>query len=272
MNSITRLTRRFVELLKSPSRRSADPITAEFRRQSNGSAGRRILSLRPVAMLLSLGAAVLLSPQGAAQSTPAPRTPTKAPAVKRTPEPSTGWVSLFNGKDLTGWVKVGKEKWDVEDGTIHGQGMTKEYGYLRTEKKYQDFHLALRFKCEASGNSGVFFHSEFEPGTVKITQGLQFEIDRGLGKHTGGLYGDGRRWIVWPSPENETVIRPYDWNEFLLKVEGNHYVARLNGVVVVDFTDPAPVSFDGYISLQLHSGGEGNMRFKDLYIRDLSKR
>ena len=37
----------------------------------------------------------------------------------RTPKPKpfeTGWVSLFNGKDLQGWVKVGNEKWEVEDG------------------------------------------------------------------------------------------------------------------------------------------------------------
>jgi hypothetical protein len=68
------------------------------------------------------------------------------------------------------------------------------------------------------------------------------------------------------------VIRPNDWNEFLLKVEANHYVCRLNGVVMVDFTDPTPRSFDGYIALQLHSGGLGNMRFKDIFIRDLTKR
>ena len=55
-------------------------------------------------------------------------------------------------------------------------------------------------------------------------------------------------------------------------MEGNRYVARLNGVTVVDFTDPTQKSFDGYISLQLHSGGQGNMRFKDIFIRDLSKR
>jgi len=181
-------------------------------------------------------------------------------------------VSLFNGKDLTGWVKIGNEKWEVEDGVIHGQGITKEYGYLQTEKKYVDFDLSLRFKCEADGNSGVFFHAEFKPGTATITQGLQFEIDRGLNRHTGGLYGDGRQWIVWPAPELETVIRPYDWNDFLLSVHGNRYISRLNGVLMVDFTDPAPRSFDGYIALQLHSGGQGNMKFKDIYIRDLTKR
>jgi hypothetical protein len=119
----------------------------------------------------------------------------QAPAAKPA-EP--GWVQLFNGKDLTGWVKVGQEQWTVEDGAIVGVGVTKEYGYLRTEQKFVDFDLTLRFKVEADGNSGVFFHSDFPPGSVDISQGLQFEIDRVLNHHTGGLYGDGRQWIVWP--------------------------------------------------------------------------
>ena len=186
--------------------------------------------------------------------------------------PQTGWVSLFNGKDLTGWVTVGNEKWVVEDGTIHGQGVTKEYGYLRTEKAYKDFEMTLRFKCEAEGNSGVFFHTDFKPGTADVSQGLQFEIDRVLNHHTAGIYGDGRNWIVWPAAENETVIRPDDWNELWMRVVGNRYQSRLNGVPMVDFTDPAPRSFDGYIALQLHSGGQGNMRFKEIFIRDLTTR
>ncbi len=186
--------------------------------------------------------------------------------------PGEDWVQLFNGKDLTGWVEVGNEKWLVEDGAIHGMAISKEYGYLRTEKNYKDFHLSLKFKCEGDGNSGVFFHSEFKPGTATVTQGLQFEIDCAIGKHTAGLYGDGRAWIVWPAPENETVVRHNEWNEYLLKVEGNRYVTRLNGVLMVDFTDPTPKSFDGGISLQLHSGGQGNMRFRDIWIRDLTKR
>jgi hypothetical protein len=186
--------------------------------------------------------------------------------------PGEDWIRLFNGKDFSGWTRIGQEKWEVEDGVIHGTGVTKDYGYLRTEKNYKDFHLSLRFKCVGDGNSGVFFHSEFKPGTADITQGLQFEIDCTIGQHTGGLYGDGRQWIVWPAPENETVVRHNEWNEYLLKVEGNRYFSRLNGVVMVDFTDPKPKSFDGGISLQLHSGGRGDMMFKDVMIRDLTKR
>ena len=61
-------------------------------------------------------------------------------------------------------------------------------------------------------------------------------------------------------------------NEYFLKVVGNRYVSRLNGVAMVDFTDPKPVSRDGAIALQLHSGGRGNMKFKDIYVRDLTRR
>ncbi|HKD10317.1 MAG TPA: DUF1080 domain-containing protein [Bryobacteraceae bacterium] len=190
----------------------------------------------------------------------------------RAPLPNEQWVQLFNGTDLTGWDPVGKEKWTVEDSIIHGTTLTKDYGYLQTTKDYKDFHLALRFKCVGDGNSGVFFHTRFKTGTADVSQGLQFEIDPTLNHHTGGIYGDGRQWIVWPSPENEYVLRQQDWNEYLLMVEGNHYVARLNGVVVVDFTDPTPKSFDGTIALQLHSGGHGNMMFRDIYVRDLSRR
>lgn len=195
------------------------------------------------------------------------------PAIARAQEKSVWdapWVSLFNGRDLEGWQKVGNEKWVVEDGAIYGEGVTEEYGYLATEKTYSDFHLALQFKCEASGNSGVYIHTDFEPGTAKVTQGRQIEIDRAIGHHTGGIYGDGKGWIAWPAPELEAVLRPNDWNDMLIQVEGRRYLVRLNGVLVLDFTYPSPQATSGRIALQLHSGGEGRMRFKDIYVRDLS--
>jgi hypothetical protein len=186
--------------------------------------------------------------------------------------PGEDWELLFNGKDLTGWVNVGNEKWVVEDGTLHGVAVTKGYGYLQTERKFGNFHLSFKFKCEGDGNSGVFFHVQFKPGTADVTVGPQFEIDCAIGRHTGGVYTQKRQWIVWPAPENETVVRHNEWNEYLIKVEGNRFVSRLNGVTLVDYTDPKPETTEGPIALQLHSGGQGNMRFKDIMIRDLSKR
>ena len=187
--------------------------------------------------------------------------------------PGEDWISLFNGADLTGWTKIGRESWTVENGVIHGKGLTPAYGYLETNKDYKDFQLSLRFKCVGDGNSGVFFHTGFKPGSVDTTQGMQFEIDCTMMHHTGGVYGeDGRGWVVWPAPENESVVRMGEWNDYLVEVVGNRYKSRLNGVPMVDFTDPHPSSFDGRIALQLHAGGKGNMEFKDLWIRDLSQR
>ncbi len=182
------------------------------------------------------------------------------------------WVSLFNGKDLTGWNEVGKERWTVVNGAIFGEGVTKEYGYLATEKTYRDFHLKLSFKCEADGNSGVYIHTAFEPGAPRVVAGRQIEIDRTLNHHTGGVYGDGKGWVAWPRPETETIVRPNDWNDMLIQVEGNHYVVHLNGIQILDFTYPSPGAEEGVIALQLHSGGEGRMRFKDIYVRDLGRR
>ena len=187
--------------------------------------------------------------------------------------PGEDWISLFNGTDLTSWTKIGHESWTVENGVIHGKGLTPAYGYLETNKDYKDFQLSLRFKCVGDGNSGVFFHTGFKPGSVDTTQGMQFEIDCTMMHHTGGVYGeDGRGWVVWPAPENESVVRMGEWNDYLVEVVGNRYKSRLNGVPMVDFTDPHPSSFDGRIALQLHAGGKGNMEFKDLWIRDLSQR
>lgn len=186
--------------------------------------------------------------------------------------PGEDWVQLFDGKSLAGWEVIGKEKWAAENGSIQGVALSKEYGYLQTAKSYKDFHLTLKFKCEGKGNSGVFFHTQFKPGTPTVTEGMQVEIDCRIMQHTGGIYSQKRNWIVWPAPENETVVRSDDWNEYQIKVEGNRYVTRLNGVVMIDFTDPKPEWPDGPIALQLHSGGDGNMRFKDIWIRDLSKR
>jgi len=194
-------------------------------------------------------------------------------AQQRREPPQVEWVELFNGKDLTGWEEVGKEKWTIEPGGIlRGQAISKAYGYLQTKKHYKDFEMSLRFRCQGNGNSGLFFHVGFKPGTPDVSQGLQFEIDCRLNQHTGGIYGDGRAWIVWPAAENEGVVRRGHWNEMTMKVVGNRYWSRLNGVVMVDFTDPSPKSFDGPLALQLHSGGEGDMQFSDILVRDLSKR
>ena len=96
------------------------------------------------------------------------------------------------------------------------------------------------------------------------------EVDPNPGKHTGGLYeSGGRGWLAKPSPNGETALRPGEWNDISFSVYENRVITFVNGVRAVDYEDQAPRYFDGVIALQLHSGGEGKIRFKDLYIREI---
>lgn len=187
------------------------------------------------------------------------------------------WVALFNGKDLTGWTVVGKERWVVDDGTILGESAAGKDGFLKTDKTYKDFHAFLRFKCETPINSGFFYHSDIQEDISKV-RFIQVEIDNRIGSHTGGLHGDrtpeggSSGWIVWPAPELETVIKPYEWNDLLVQVEGKRVRTSLNGVQMIDFTYPNPRNTDGIIALQIHPGKASRIRFKDIWIRDLTVR
>jgi hypothetical protein len=177
------------------------------------------------------------------------------------------WVRLFDGKDLAGWKAHGAERWVVDQGEILGEAVTKEYGYLSTEKTYRDFELEVKFKAEGTGNSGVFFHSSLDGVNIA---GVQAEVDPRPGMHTGGLYESaGREWLVKPAPAAESALRVGGWNDMRVLVEGPHARTWVNGVAAVDYVDPQPKYTDGVIALQLHAGGEGRMRFKDIRIREI---
>ncbi len=184
----------------------------------------------------------------------------------------SAWVSLFNGKDLTGWKNNGEEKWVVEQGTILCESVANKYGYLTTEKAYRDFNLRLKFKGEAAGNSGVFLRSRIiriDPEHGPDIEGMQVEVDPNAGKHTGGLYeSGGRGWVKMPTAEGEQALKPGEWNDLEVSAQGSHFVTQLNGVKIVDFTDAAPKFTDGVIGLQIHTGGGVRMRWKDIFIQE----
>jgi hypothetical protein len=185
--------------------------------------------------------------------------------------PSGEWVSLFNGKDLTGWKNNGEEKWIVDQGTILCESTANKYGYLSTDRSFRDFDLRLKFKSEAAGNSGVFVHSRIigiDPQHGPDIEGMQVEVDPSVGKHTGGLYeSGGRGWVMRPTAEGEQALKPGGWNDLEVSVLGNHIVTRLNGTQIVDYTDTAPKFTDGVIALQIHTGGGVKMRWKEIYVR-----
>lgn len=178
------------------------------------------------------------------------------------------WEVLFNGEDLSGWMEIGEEKWSVDEGNILGESGAGGDGFLATEREFGNFELHVRFKVEGPGNSGVFYHTSFEEG--KFANGIQIEVDGRLNRHTGGIHEPyGRGWVAWPTPRNESVIRPDEWNDLLIRVEANHVITRLNGVEMVNFTDPRPKNRYGKVALQVHPGGGSRIRFKDIWVRVL---
>jgi hypothetical protein len=182
------------------------------------------------------------------------------------------WEPLFNGKDLTGWKTSGAGKWTVQNGQIVGESVGGKGGFVVTERTFKDFEVSIQFFPDTDGNSGLFYHTTLA-ADGKFQGGMQVEIDRTINRHTAGLHEPyGRNWVVWPAPENESVIRPDDWNDLFVKVNGNRVITRLNGVQMIDFTDPNPKNSDGVIGFQIHSGRDMKIRFRNVYIRDLTVR
>ena len=78
--------------------------------------------------------------------------------------PATGFVDLFNGKDLAGWVNVNTnpDTWSVRDGRLVCSG--RPIGVMRSEKRYENFVLHVEWMhVEPGGNSGVFLWSNARP-------------------------------------------------------------------------------------------------------------
>jgi hypothetical protein len=176
-------------------------------------------------------------------------------------------VSLFNGKDLSGWEIYGTEKWYVEDGLLVCEsGPDMQYGYLATEKFYKNFDLTVEFLQEANGNSGVFFRSTID-GT-KIS-GWQCEVAP-QGHDTGGIYESyGRGWLKQIEDEKENILKPGEWNKLRIRVEGDRVQTFLNGEPMVDFTDEKIGMANGSIALQIHDGGGIKVKWRELLITEL---
>jgi hypothetical protein len=180
-----------------------------------------------------------------------------------------GFKKIFNGKDLSGWKIHGTEKWYVENGElICESGPDKGYGYLSTEKSYDDFILETEFKLEANGNIGIFIRSTID-GT-KIS-GWQVEVAPPMNS-TGGIYESyGRGWIIKPSPEDEKVLKPTDWNKMRIKAVGDEVTSWLNGKQMVHLKDEKIGQGKGFIALQIHDGGGIKVRWKNIRVKELKK-
>ena len=174
---------------------------------------------------------------------------------------------LFNGKNLDGWNIHGSELWYVENGIlICESGPDKGYGYLSTEKIYDDFNLTVEFKQEANGNSGVFIRSTFEGTKVN---GWQVEVAP-PGSDTGGIYESyGRGWLIKPNKEKDKVLKMGKWNKMRIRVVGNQIQTWLNGTSMISLEDEMIGKGKGSIALQIHDGGGIKVRWRNLVVNEL---
>ena len=149
----------------------------------------------------------------------------RAPALKRNPPPKWGKaISLFNGKDLTGWVSRSPSKaaaWRAENGVLIKEGNGAD---LVNTSKFEDFKLHIEFNCGANANSGVYLRGRYE---------LQVETESAAepnSHHTGGIYG-----FLDPVPEQPRL--PGKWQTFDVTLIGRNVTVVQNGVTVIDHKD-----------------------------------
>ena len=180
---------------------------------------------------------------------------------------SNNYKSIFNNKDLSGWIVYGTEKWYVENGLLVCEsGPDKKYGYLGTENFYKNFVLSLDFKQEANGNSGVFFRSTVDGTKVS---GWQVEVAP-PGLHTGGIYESyGRGWLIQPDEGKDSSLKMGNWNNLKVKVYKDTVTTWLNGKMMISLSDQKIGNANGRIALQIHDGGGIKVKWKNIKIQEL---
>jgi hypothetical protein len=201
-----------------------------------------------------------------------------------------GFVSMFNGTDLSGWEGA-PGWWEVRDGAIVAES-TPDKPSDRTHYLYwkggqpADFDLRCRFRISgAGGNSGIHIRSQPRPNwdiwgyqadmdTDGVYTGCLYQHDRGLVAERGQkvvIDRDGRKTISTfaDSAALLEVVKDDDWNEYRIRARGPHIELWINGVLMCEVEDhePAFALPKGIIALQMHAGPPMRIAFKDLRIR-----
>lgn len=162
-------------------------------------------------------------------------------------ESEEGFVSLFNGKDLTGWKFNENGKWKVDDGRIVVNG---ERSHLYTDREFKNFEFKAEIMTTPGSNSGIYFHTHFQDqGWPETGHEIQVNVSHGDPVKTGSVYNVVKLYET-PAKDNEW------WTQHII-VKGQNVVVKINGKVVVDYTEPPGVTrgrkiSHGSIALQAH--------------------
>jgi len=201
-----------------------------------------------------------------------------------------GFVSIFNGKDLTGWKglvenpiarskmkpaelaqkqakadDVMRQDWKVENGMLVYEG--KGYDNLCTTKMYGDFEMYVDWKIAPQGDAGIYLR-----GSPQVQIWDTSRTDAGAQVGSGGLYNNqkymSKPLLVADNPINE-------WNSFYIRMEGDKVTVFLNGRLVVDnvilenyWDRSLPIFPEESIELQAHGN---RVEYRDLYVREIPR-
>lgn len=224
---------------------------------------------------------------------------TSSVAVHAAPD---GMEQLFNGKDLSGW-DGDPRLWSVREGVIHGETTPEQVADGNTFLIWQggdvgDFELRLSFRCSATNNSGIQYRSRrITDDTARnkwVVRGYQHEVrnEHMLPNVPGFIYDEGgKRGRVCQAGEQGTwepegkklvatlldqddfsrLMKIDDWNDVVIRAEGNHIRHWLNGRLILDFTDNEPelALSKGVLALQLHAGKPMWAEFRDVRLKRL---
>jgi hypothetical protein len=182
--------------------------------------------------------------------------------LRRKPDTKDGFVSIFNGKDLTGWkVRPGApQNWAVKDGVLTGRG--KGPNHLFTEKAdYQDVHVRAEVRINEGGNSGLIVRAPF----IDVwPHGFEAQVNATTDDvKTGGLYLKGLR-TVHPS---EPPPPAGEWFTLEVVARRGTVTVLVNGKKTAEAPDPAPGK--GHIALQLF-GDKTTAEFRRIEVKELN--
>lgn len=172
------------------------------------------------------------------------------------------WITLFNGKDLSGWEKQWKGIWKVENGEIVGTGDPSDpgMGFLCTTEEYGDFILKLKFKVAAKANSGIAIRYPKNAKERASVDGYEIQIynDDAAENPTGSIYHRARAF--------SGAARNDEWNQCEITCYGDYIKIAVNGQTVTQLHDRH--SLNGRIGIQVHDK-ETAVRVKDVELLPL---
>ena len=198
---------------------------------------KQTLSLLLLALLACGCAADSTDPAGSTN----PADPAAAARAEAPVDREAGFVPIFNGTDLAGWVygtdakgnarKAGNG-YQVRDGAIYCTAA--DGGNLFTEKEYDDFVLRFEFKLTPGANNGIAIRSPLQGNAA--SDGIEIQVLDDTHPKYASLRPEQYHGSVYDvfAPQRGHLKPVGEWNEQEITADGSHVTIKLNGHTIVD--------------------------------------